>query len=59
MYVCMFVCLSVTGLQLKYTGLGIVYVPLTHAAHDAIAMGVMLRFRTRRIEDDARTSPET
>ena len=26
----MYVCLSVTGLQLKYTGLGIVYVPVWH-----------------------------
>ena len=32
----MFVCLFVTGLRLKYAGLCIVYVPLTHAAHDAI-----------------------
>ena len=30
MYVCMYVCLSVTGLRLKYTGLHIVYVPLRH-----------------------------
>ena len=34
---CMYVCLSVTGLRLKYTGLCIVYVPLARAAHDAIA----------------------
>ena len=27
MYVCMYVCLSVTGLRLKYTSLRIVYVP--------------------------------
>ena len=37
MYVCMYVCLSVTGLRLKYTGLCIVYVPLARAAQDAIA----------------------
>ena len=33
----MFVCLSVTGLRLKYTSLGIVYLP---AAHNAIAMEI-------------------
>ena len=39
MYVCMYVCLSVTGtgLLLKYTDLCIVYVPLARAAQDAIA----------------------
>ena len=26
----MYVCMSITGLQLKYTGLRIVYVPLWH-----------------------------
>ena len=36
MYVCMYVCPSVTGLRLIYTGLCIVYVPLARAAHDAI-----------------------
>ena len=33
----MYVCLSVTGLQLKYTALCIEYVPLARAAQDAIA----------------------
>ena len=33
----MSVCLSVTGLQLKYTSLGIAYLP---AAHNAIAMEI-------------------
>ena len=27
MYVCMYVCMSVTGLRLKYTSLRVVYVP--------------------------------
>ena len=30
MYVCMYVCMSVTGLRLKYTGLRIAYIPLRH-----------------------------
>ena len=30
MYVCMYACMSVMGLQLKYTGLHIVYIPLWH-----------------------------
>ena len=42
---CMFVCLSITGLLLKYTGLSIVTVTWRS------------RLRTRRIEDDAKTSP--
>ena len=29
-FVCMYVCLSVTGLRLKYTGLCIVYIPFCH-----------------------------
>ena len=31
---------------------------LAHDAHDTIAMEVVSRFRTRRIENDTRTSPE-
>ena len=27
---CLYVCMSVTGLRLKYTGLRILYVPLWH-----------------------------
>ena len=41
MYVCMYVCLFVTGLRLKYTDLSLVYVLfLARVAHDAIAMEV-------------------
>ena len=59
----MLVCLTVTGLQLKRTGLGIVYVPVWHMTlmmplrYDGAE--VASRLRTQRIEDDARTSPET
>ena len=48
MYVCMYVCLSVTGLQLKYKGLCIVYVPFgtcRSGCHCAIA------WRSRSMED--------
>ena len=38
MYVCMYVCLSVTGLQLKYTGLCIVYVPFGMCRSGCIAI---------------------
>ena len=55
MYVCMYVCTSVTGLRLKYTGLCIVYVPLSgslaHATHDAITMEI-------DVEDLEKTSPD-
>ena len=51
----MYVCLSVTGLRLKYMGLCIVYIPLACALH---AMAWRSRSRTPRIEDDARTSPD-
>ena len=66
MYVCMYVCmvctvcLSVTGLRLKYTGLCIVMYLLARAARDAITRWCMAwrsRSRTRRIED-ARTYPD-
>ena len=40
MYVCMYVCLSITGLRLKYTGLRIVYILLARAAQDAMCNGV-------------------
>ena len=59
----MLVCLTVTGLQLKCTGLGIVDVPVWHVTlmmpsqYDGAE--VTSRLRTRRIEDNARTSPET
>ena len=49
--------LSITGLRLKYTGLGIVYVPVGHVAL-TMPSRWRLRSRTRRIEDDARTSPD-
>ena len=51
--------MSVTGLELKYTGLRIVYVPFWH-----VPLTIPLRWswrsrsRTRRIEDNARTSPD-
>ena len=53
----MYVCLFVTGLKLKYTGLGIVYVPVWHML---LTMPSRWRSssRTRRTEDDARTSPD-
>ena len=53
----MYVCLSVMGLRLKYTGLCIVYVPLWHVLF-TMPSRWRLRSRTRRIEDDARTSPD-
>ena len=54
---CLYVCMSVTGLRLKYTGLRIVYVPLQHVP---LMMPSRWRSRTRRIpvEDYARTSPD-
>ena len=39
----MYVCLSVTGLRLKYTGLRIVYVPLWH-------MPLMMQSRAMELE---------
>ena len=48
MYVCLYVCLSVKGLQLKYMGLCIVYVPFgtcRSGCHCAIA------WRSRSMED--------
>ena len=57
MHVCMFVCLSVMGLRLKYMGLCIVYVPFgTSGCHRAMVW--RSRSRTRKIEHDARTSPD-
>ena len=50
--------MSVTGLQLKYTNLCIVYVPFgtcRSGCHRVLAW--RSRSRTRKIEDDARTSP--
>ena len=59
MYVCMFVCLSVTGLRLKYTGLCIVYVHFGMCRSGShCAMARRSRLRTRKIEDDARTSQD-
>ena len=42
MYVCMYVCMSITGLhvRLKYAGLCIVYVLLACAAQDAMHNGM-------------------
>ena len=56
--VCMYVCMSVTGLRLKYTGLCIVYVPfgMCHSGCYRM-MAWRSRLRTRKIED-ARTSPD-
>ena len=48
---CVYVCLSVTGLLLKYMGLR---TSLARAAHDAITVEV----EDSRIEDNARMSPE-
>ena len=50
MYVYMYVCLSVTGLRLKYTGLRIVYVrtSLARTARDSIAMEVEVEYSDRR-----------
>ena len=61
MYVCKYVCMSVrNGFTVEIYGFRhSLRTCLARDAHDAIAMGVMSRFRTRRIEDDARTSPET
>ena len=59
MYVCMYVCLSVTGLRLKYTGLCIVYVPFGTCRSGCLrAMAWRSRSRTWKVEDDARTSPD-
>ena len=59
LYVCTYVCLSVTSLRLKYTGLCIVYVPFgTCCSGCDRAMAWRSRSRTRKIEDDARTSPD-
>ena len=57
----MYVCMSVTDLRLKYTGLCIVYVPFGTCrlgCHRDRAMAWISRSRTRKIEDDARTSPD-
>ena len=59
MYVCLYVCLSVTGLRLKYTGLCIVYIPFgtcRSGCHPAMAW--RSRLRAQNIEDDTRTSPD-
>ena len=53
----MYICLSVTGLRLKYTGLRVVYVPLWHVPLTMPSRWIS-RSRTQRIEDDARTSPD-
>ena len=57
MYVCMYVCMSVTDLQLKYMGLRIVYIPLRHVP---LMMPLQWRSRTWKIpvEDYGRTSPD-
>ena len=57
---CLYVCLSVTGLRLKYTGVWIVYVPFgtCHSGCHRVMAAWRSRSRTRRIEDDARTSPD-
>ena len=54
----MFVCLSVTGLRLKYmyTGLRIVYVPFMNMP---LMMPPQWRSRTGRIEDDGRLVNES
>ena len=55
----MYVRLSITGLRLKYTGLCIVRVPFgtcRSGCHHAMAW--ISKSRTRKIEDDARTSPD-
>ena len=50
MYVCMYVCLSVTGLRLKYTGLFIVYVPFgTNRSGCNRAMAWRSRLRSRKM----------
>ena len=50
----MYVCLSVMGLRLKYTGLRIVYVPLRH-----VPLRMPSRWRSKiPVEDYARTSPD-
>ena len=56
LYVCMFVCLSATGLQLKDTGLRIVYVPFMNMP---LMMPSQWRSRTGRIEDDGRLVNES
>ena len=53
----MFVCLSITGLRLKYTGLGIVYVPVWHVLL-TMPSRWRSRSRIRRIKDNARTTPD-
>ena len=58
MFVCT-VCLSVTGLRLKYMGLCIVYVLFGMCRSGCLrAMAWRSRLRTRRIEDNTRTSPD-
>ena len=60
MYVCMYVCMSIMGLRLKYMGLCIVYVAFgtcRSGCHHAI-VAWRSRSGTLRIEDDDRTSPD-
>ena len=52
----MFVCLSATGLQLKDTGLRIVYVPFINMP---LMMPLQWRSRTGRMEDDGRLVNES
>ena len=49
------VCMSITGLRLKYTGLCIVYVLLAHATHDAIVMEI----EVENLEDRRRCQNES
>ena len=51
----MYVCLSITGLRSKYTGLRIVYVPFQHVP---LMMTSRWRSRTIQVEDYGRTSPD-
>ena len=52
----MYVCMSVTGLRLKYMDLHTLCTCLARDTHDAIAMEVASRSRTQRKEDNARTN---
>ena len=55
MYVCMYVCMSVTGLRLKYTSLRIVYVPPARARLDALELTIL---RGEMTTPGQRTRPE-
>ena len=55
MTLCLYVCLSITGLRLKNTGLRIVYLPFWHVP---LMMPSQWRSRTGRREDETRLSPE-